>query len=132
MRTAVRMNPLPALPQDGKISPKFAARLGRLKPEAKIHAVLLLRGRETSRQASRTRPTSGQRRAAIEEIRGGARDAFKEIDEILHRFGGRRLSEKPSALGTVPIESNAAGITALVDSNYVQAILEDQQISQVV
>ena len=132
MRTIASRKPLHELPLQGKISPEFSARLGRLKPQTKLHAIVLIRGREDSRRASRTRSTPEQRRFKVEQIRGASMEALKEIDEILRPFGGRRLSDKPAtALGTVSVESNPAGITALANSNYVEAILEDQAISSV-
>ena len=118
------------LPGQGKISPEFSARLRRLKPQVKLHAVVLLHRPETSRRANPTRSTPDQRRATIEEIRGAATETLHEVDEILRPFGGRRLSEKlPTALGTVSIESNPAGIRALAESPHVRAILEEQRIS---
>ena len=131
MRTTASTNPLPALAHHGKISPAFSARLGRLKPQAKLHAIVLLGELKASRQAApATRPTPVERRAAIEEMRGAAVEALDEIDNILRPFGGRRLSDKPpTALGTISIESNPAGIAALAESGFVRAILEDQPIS---
>jgi hypothetical protein len=131
MRTTARTNPLNELPRDEKISPQFSARLGRLKPDTKLHAIVLLQSGETIQEANRPRRTLEQRYAAIEEIRVAATDALKEIDDILRRSGGQRLSEKPGALGTILVESNPIGIAALANSSHVKAILENQPMSRV-
>jgi len=125
------MNPLREMPLHGKISPEFSARLARSNPKAKVHAIVVLSCRESSRQPNQTHPTPDRLRAAIQQIRGGAMDALSEIDQILAPFDGRRLSGKPTALGTITVESNPAGIVALANSSRVKAILEDQPISQV-
>jgi hypothetical protein len=51
-----------------------------------------------------------------------------DIDSILKRHDGRRLARRPNALGSMPVETTAAGIKALASSRWVQAILEDQPI----
>jgi hypothetical protein len=124
------MNSIHESPQEGKMSRQFSARLSRLKPDAKLHAIVLLGG-DASGASEQTRQTNRQRRAAIANIHESATEALKEIDQILRRFGGRRLSDQPTALGSVPVESNPAGIAALANSTHVRAILEDQQISHV-
>jgi hypothetical protein len=70
-----------------------------------------------------------ERQAAVNELRDAVAPALQEIDEILDRFGGRRLSDQPTALGTVAVEATPAGIAALANSDYVKVILEDQPIS---
>jgi len=64
-------------------------------------------------------------------MRSSASAALGEIDEILKRFNGRRLSEQPSALGTLAVETTVAGISALTESDHVKAILDDQPIALV-
>src|SRR5262249_32638446 len=97
----------------GKISPEFSARLARSKTQLKVHAVVVLYFPDSSDKPARTRPSEKQRLAALDKIQTSAAEAFPEIDSILQRFDGRRLSDKPSALGTIPVESTPAGIAAL-------------------
>ena len=65
----------------------------------------------------------------MEASRKSAERALTDIDAILKRHDGRRLARRPNALGSVPVETTAAGIKALASSRWVQAILEDQPIS---
>ena len=51
-----------------------------------------------------------------------------DIDEILKKHDGRRLARRPDALGSLPVETTAAGIRALARSRWVQAVFEDQPI----
>jgi sorbitol-specific phosphotransferase system component IIA len=78
------------------------------------------------------RRSRDERAAVIAQMRSRASQALKEIDAILARFDGRRLSEAPSALGTIAVESTPAGIAALSESDRVKAILQDQPVSRVV
>jgi hypothetical protein len=111
-----------------KISSQFSARLTAAKPMQKVHAVLLLTPPDGEGPARR--PTREERQAQVAKIRDSATEALKQIDEILQQFGGRRISDQPTALGTVAIESTAAGISALAASPHVKAILEDQPIAR--
>jgi hypothetical protein len=65
----------------------------------------------------------------IDDNRKSAEAALPDIDGILKRFNGKRLATSPDALGCIPVETTAAGITALAASERVKAILEDQPIS---
>ena len=49
-------------------------------------------------------------------------------DDILTRYDGKRLATSADALGCVPVETVAAGIKALAESEQIEAILEDQPI----
>jgi hypothetical protein len=116
----------------GKLSPEFSSRLASLKPTQKLHAIVVLRTPALAGRPSRARPTREQRQATIGDIRNSATEALRAIDAVLRRFHGRRLSGQPTALGTVSVESTAAGISALIDSEHVRAIMEDQPIAPVV
>src|SRR5207253_8484433 len=113
---ALSTNHRQEIPNHGKISPAFSARQAWLKPNQKLHAVVMLRTLESLGRYGK-RPTPEQRQAAIDEIRSSAPQALRDIDSILSRFEGRRLSDKPTALGTIAIESTAAGIGALAASD---------------
>ena len=110
-----------------KISPGFSARLKRLGPREKVHAIVLLRAGEAGEPAAR-RQSAAEREAAVEASRRSAGRALAELDDILDRFDGQRFAEEPDALGSVPIEATAAGIEALASSDWVKAIIEDQPI----
>lgn len=113
---------------NNKISSQFASRLGRLGSNQTIRAILILEtkgiGRESTRRASRS-----SRQASIEAIRKSAEPALRVIDQVLERFGGKRLAESPDLLGCIPVETTAAGIEGLAVSEHVKVILEDQPIS---
>ncbi len=110
-----------------KISSEFSARLASLGPRDKVHAFVLLR---TSGTGSRTsaRQNRDDRKAAVQAARKSAERALTAIDGILKEHDGRRLARRPNALGSMPVETTAAGIKALASSRWVQAILEDQPI----
>ena len=110
-----------------KISPAFAARLARLRPGQTIRAMVLLRGNDTEKRTTR-RQSRAERKAAIEARKQAAEEALHDIDGILEDLGGQRLADHPDALGSIPIETTAAGIDALAESDQVTAILEDQAI----
>ena len=110
----------------GKLSSEFKRRLNSLKPGQKVRAIVLLHTQDIARtrQASRN-----NRRTMIDAVRQSAETAFPEIDEVLRRFDGKRLSDNASALGSIPIETTAAGIKALATLDQVKTILEDQPVS---
>jgi hypothetical protein len=116
-----------------KISPEFAARLADLSPGAHVRAILLLQTQAPA-GGSETGPSEGrqsrdQRRQAMEATRRSAEQALGDIDAILEHYGGKRLANGASVLGSIPIETTAKGIDALAASNHVKAILEDQNAS---
>ena len=113
--------------KNGKISSEFAARLDSLAPQQKIRAIVLLNAKNTGK-STRYRQSRAERQAAIKVIRKSAEQALDYIDGVIERFGGQRLAESPDALGSIPVETTAAGINALAESEKVRAILEDQAI----
>ena len=114
--------------QPPKISREFSARLARLEPRQKVRAIVLLRT-EDARTPMGKRQSPDERKATTERIRQTAETVLPAIDQILDRFGGRRLAEQVNALGSIPVEATSAGIDALAASEHVKAILEDQSIS---
>jgi hypothetical protein len=109
-----------------KISSGFAARLDRLGPRQKVHAILFLH--TDVDDASSKRQRGDERETAIEATRESAEQALSEVDDILARFDGHRLADRPDVLGSIPIETTTAGLKALASSEWVTAILEDQEI----
>jgi hypothetical protein len=112
----------------GKISSEFMARLDRLKPAQKIRAVVMLHTPEADSSGGR-RQNADERREAVAAVRKSAEAALPEIDEILKRSGGRRLTGEVDALGTISVEATSAAVSALADSDHVSVILEDQPVT---
>lgn len=110
-----------------KISPEFASRLDRLEPREKVQAIVLLRTAEIDSSSSRHQNRT-ERAATVEAMQHAAEQALANVDGILERHHGQRLAESPDALGSVPVETTAAGIKALASSRWVKAVLEDQSI----
>ena len=110
----------------GKVSPGLASQLERLRPGEKVRVVVMLR--TPAAGSGRRRTSSADRDAAVEAVKESARNALVEVDDILERFGGRRLADSPDALGSVPIKATAPAIYALARSRKVKAIMEDQSI----
>lgn len=113
-------------PEPIKISRQFKARLARLGPEQKVRAVVML---ATEGADIPSRPSRADRQAIQAAIRQAAAAALPDIDRLLAQHGGKRLAAYANALGGIPIETTATGITALTASKYVKAVLEDQAIS---
>jgi hypothetical protein len=110
-----------------KISPEFAARLERLGPREEVRAIVLVR--TTGPEGPPDPPQSREERKAMAKAtRLSAEKALDDIDGILARCQGQRLADHPDALGSLPVETTAAGIKALASSRWVKAILEDQAI----
>jgi len=113
-------------PQNNKISSEFAARLDGFGPKQKVRAIVLLRAKGGGK-ATRGRQSRTERRAAIEAMRKSAEQGLGDVDRILERFDGQRLTS-PDALGSIAVETTAAGIKALAASEWVKIIIEDQKI----
>jgi hypothetical protein len=112
--------------QQRKISPEFASRLDRLGPRQRVQAILLLR--TDVEDASSRRQRGDEREATIEATLKSADRALRNVDDILTRFDGQRLADRPDVLGSIPVEATPAGIKALASSEWVSAVLEDQEI----
>jgi len=105
-----------------KLGPQFTARLRRLRPQADVRVVVMLQLKATGR---------GTRSERIAQARTAAEPALQDLDLILGPFGGRRLRETATALGSVSVETTAAGVRHLAESPWVKAILEDQPVTPV-
>lgn len=114
----------------GKLGPAFAAWLLGVRPSQRIRATVVLRAQEPG-EVSVRRQSRTERRAAIDTLRKGMEPALAEVDRILERHRGKRLTHEIDALGSVPVETTLAGITALAASEFVKAILEDQPLVRV-
>ena len=110
-----------------KLSKEFAARLASIPAHETLHAVVFLK---TSEQRSAShRHTTRQRRAAIGALRKACRPALVDMDEVLAKWGGRRLDDDVSALGTVAVEATPGVIKILANLKDVKTVLEDQNVS---
>lgn len=110
-----------------KIGHAFDKRLISLAPDTPVRAILVLRS-DTLLEKTDRRLSSEKRRARIQAVRDTSKASFETIDAVLHRLGGHRLSDRPTALGTVTVETTPVGIFALAKADEVKAILEDQPI----
>lgn len=114
-----------------KISRQFEDRLDRLRGAQKVRAIVLV-GAGVSGSAEKTRRQGpAEREQAIRSIREVGATSLSGIDSILERHGGRRLAPEASALGSIPVEVDAAGIRELAEMPAVTAILEDQTIRRI-
>ena len=110
-----------------KLSKEFAARLASTPAHETLLAVVLL---DTSDQCSASfRQTPRQRQAVIGTLREACRPVLVDLDKILAKWGGRRLDDDVSALGTVAVEATPGVIKILANLKDVKTVLEDQNIS---
>ena len=114
-------------PGQNKISPAFAARLARLEPDETIRAIVLLYPKDGGGSGGH-RQNPAARQEGTKAMVESAKEALVDIDDILDRYAGHRLAETPDALGSLAVESTAAGIRSLTTSKWVKAIFEDQPI----
>lgn len=111
-----------------KISPEFEQHLSIRAPGSTVQAVLLISA--PSKKTSSSRQDRIAKRGEVKDRLQAAADlALPEIDQVLARFGGRRLADSVDALGGLPVETTPAGIRALANNSGVQAILENQKVS---
>lgn len=108
-----------------KISREFAVRLGRLKPDQKIRAIVLLNTLDVPPGSRRSREERDEIREQVREL---AIPALREVDDILARHQGTRLESGLAALGGVAVEGTPDAIEALAESDRVRAIMEDQPV----
>jgi hypothetical protein len=111
---------------EGKISPELASRLRRLEPGQQVRVVLFLETPPLTGQVARQTPET--RQESVEAVKQLTQRALSGIDRILENHGGRRLSKGPNALGSLTVETTAAGVSALGRSKWVKSVVEDQPI----
>jgi hypothetical protein len=114
-----------------KISPHLAARLDRLEPGELVRAVVMP-ARPAERAPVEVGTTRRTRRTTLKEAMHEARrlagQAFDDIDACLDRTGGRRVTQQANPLGFIVVEATGSGIEAIIDLDWVAAVLEDQPI----
>ncbi len=112
------------------ISREFASRLRRYRRDQPVRVAVVFAIAATRGAGER----AGPRRARSEiarETRLAANAGLEEIDRVLVRYGGKRLVMSADALGSIAVETTAAGVVALATIPGVKAILEDQPITLV-
>ncbi len=72
--------------------------------------------------------TRAERQELAQAVRNLTEAVLPEIDLILAQTAGKRLAERPNALGVLPVETTPEGIRALAASSRVKTILEDQAL----
>lgn len=115
-------------PQATKISCEFESRLNRLDSARKIRAIVMLEIQRADSKPGQQQARKG-RQATVRSIRQTAGMALQEVDTILERFDGKRLTDNANALASILVEATPAGIRALANSKHVKAIFEDQAIA---
>ena len=112
------------------LSPHLRSRLVALSPTESVRVILAL-GERAAAELPAKRLTTEERNARIAATRKAAVAVFEDIDAILRVNGGRRLGDRPTALGTITVEATAKGVHALANSEHVAAILDDQPVRRV-
>ncbi|MES9901065.1 MAG: hypothetical protein ABW168_00110 [Sedimenticola sp.] len=111
---------------DQKISREFNSRLARLKPGQLVSAVLLLQ--LSKAHSSTTRSVRSKRSAIMSAVRETSAESLDEIDQMLAQYGGRRMEDTTSVLGSLAVEVSVEGLKALIGLKQIKAVLEDQSI----
>jgi hypothetical protein len=109
-----------------KISQVFQTRLAGLDNDQMIHAIILLKTVPGSDARGQPR---GYRQALTAYTGKSIEKHLPEIDTVLSRYGGRRLADHTSVLGSVPVATTRSGIYALAELPHVKAIIEKQSVS---
>jgi len=102
--------------RDGLFPPKFPRVIVMLKTK-------------TADAPPKGHQTPTQRQAAIDAVVQSAQRALPAVDAVLRRFGGRRISKKPDALGTIVVETTPEGMEALKALESVDGVVEDRPVT---
>lgn len=116
------------LSYEGKISPKFAAKLSSYPPNATVRAMVLLQRENPQTLNNSHRQSRQERKAAIQAMQESVKQSWEIVDRIVRDFNGKTLAQSPDALGAIPIEITPDGIKALASSDAVKAIMESDRI----
>lgn len=110
-----------------KISDTYQKHLDALPPSKFSRAIIFLKPEANAH--GQGRPTAEDRFASLEFSRQRTEAAWEEVDDILDRYGGKRLSSRLGALNGILVEATPPAIRALGELEEVQSILEDQQVT---
>lgn len=119
-----------AISPQSSLGPHLIRRLATLAPTESVRVIVAL-GERGDAELPAKRLTTEERNARIAATREVAMRAFDDIDAILRDNGGRRLGDRPTALGTITVEATAKGVHALANSQHVAAILDDQPVRRI-
>lgn len=119
-------------PDQSKISSEFLTRLRRLQPQQKVRVIVFLQDMFLQdgcpNGPSPIRSSRPNRQAAMQAMRQSTTQALGTIEEIISCFNGRKLADRPTVLGSIPVEITVDGIHALTHADAVKAVVEDQPI----
>lgn len=90
-----------------------------------MRVIVLLNTSAFPAKSSR-RQSVEERNAAIASIKSNGAPVVTIVDQVLQKFGGKRISKDIGALGTVSVETTPSGIRELGRLEDVKAVLEDQ------
>ena len=110
-----------------KISNEFSAKLSQLSENEEINAIVVIKIEISSGTIPR-RKLRSKRKDMIMDVKNSGQMALCEIDKILKKFCGKRVSNVNS-LGCITVKTTEAGILSLAGSSCVKSIIEDQQVS---
>jgi hypothetical protein len=112
-----------------KISETYRRRLMAMQSGQPSRAIVVVKSESPPRSLRSL--TERQRKRALTQIRKQAEGAVHNIDDVLARYGGKRLRKSASNLGTILVEAPPDAIIALGKLEQVEAILEDQPVKQI-
>lgn len=111
-----------------KISANFAARIKARSSKKPVRAVLLLIVPHHGSSVPPA-PDVGARKHKATSVIQSTQELLPQVDVILGKHHGKRLSPMPDAFGSVAVESTPAGILELAKQSWTKAIMEDQRIA---
>jgi hypothetical protein len=112
-----------------KISHEFAKRLAALPPDRQVRAIVLPAPYLVSSNGARVQ--GEERQARLREARTRTEETFADVDKVLAKTGGKRLTECGNALSFIVVETCRRGIAALAELGWVGTVIEDQAIRPV-
>lgn len=110
-----------------KISDAYRYRLGHLPNNQFTRAIVLLKP-SAPRHSLRGLPAA-KREEHLAAERTLLRGAIAQIDDLLVKLGGKRVSKDVNALGTIVVEATSSAVIALSQLDVVDSIMEDQPVS---
>jgi len=112
-----------------KLSYQFEYRLDQYDPDTVVRAIVVLHRNRVAVPASRSL-NRGERMAKLKNRKQTMSLAFSQVKKTVTALNGRVL-RKPDALGNVYVELMPSAIKSLANSEWVDAIMEDQKIDPI-
>ncbi len=109
------------------IDPDLDRRLRFSRPDEQLQVVVLVAAPDgvAPVEPAARRKLRGEIAAQLKEA---AANLMPAIDAITRVHGGARLSESPTALGTLAVETTPAGVRALAELPTIAAVLANQEL----